>query len=125
MTEKGRPATHPDLMILNGILPAHRGINGLGKDNSDSPIGLVFTEPGRSFWDHYNRIADGVDEGKNLVFLLAGTKEGVKMGRRIARGLVEVGLTSTEFTTEHLVRAGYRQFVGGFSFRFVNPLRIT
>lgn len=123
MKEKGRPTIHPDLAILSEVLPVRRGINGLNKDEA---TGLVFTETGKSIIDHYNKVADEIDEGKDLVFLLVNTKECVIMGRKIARALRQVGLMSTEFTRDHLAKTGHsRQFVGGFSFRFVYPLKIT
>lgn len=122
MKEKGRPTIHPDLAILSEVLPARRGINGLNKDEA---TGLVFTETGKSIIDHYNKVADEIDEGKDLVFLLANTKECVIMGRKIARALRQVGLMSTEFTATQLGKVGQKKFVGGFSFRFVYPLKIT
>lgn len=125
MKEKGRETIHPDLIILKEIIPSRRGDTGMGKDRSGSSVGLVFTELGRSFWDHFNGVADQIDEGQNLVFLLAGTKEDVEMGRDLAKALREVGLMSTEFTKSHLAQAGHGKFVGGFSFRLVNPLKIT
>lgn len=121
MKEREKLAIHPDLLILSRILPVYHSEAATEQNRQNLPVGLVFAESGKSIIDHWNRVADELEE-KDLVFLLVNTDEGLKIGRRIAKGMVSVGIAYTEFEKKHLLNVGQRQFVGGFSFRFVYPV---
>ncbi|MBI2031690.1 MAG: hypothetical protein HYT08_03690 [Candidatus Levybacteria bacterium] len=120
--EKARSTIHPDLAILNTVLPPNRVVTrGENRDNLAARISILFIDPDKSYLHHYCRISDEFYHGRKVVFLLSHSQEGVKRVRGIAGDVIREGATSTELTRDQLAEVGQRQFAGGFCFRLIHP----
>lgn len=114
LNEQERLIIHPDLKLLNKVLPTKRGENG-----SSASVSIIFIDPAQSYPYHYCRISDEFYRGKKVVFLLSHSEDGMRKMEGIDRDMIREGVAGTKFSSKHLIRAGQRQFTGGYSFRLV------
>ena len=116
MRERG--IIHPDLLKLHEAYSRWQSRLDGPQVNQDRDT-LIFPDRQMSIGDAYNIIAPAVKAGSNVVLLLPEDPRGLEASRKIARWLVRVGFTSTEFDRKVLPQNGHQKFEGGFCLRYV------